>query len=154
MADLDEQLMKWYRQVEKTVTLTPEQRGEITGAGARVFSESLRSNTPVSSEHYSTGRSVGHANALHGKKARKTKHLKDSITFKPGYSADKVHSGDTAVGFDSDYQAMVARFVNNGTAGMSQKEVHNMHFIEKAQQEAKEKMLQAEAREFKKVTGL
>ena len=49
---------------------------------------------------------------------------------------------------------MVARFVNNGTAGMSQKEVKNMHFIEKAQNRAKNEMLKAEAEKYKEVMGL
>lgn len=155
MADLDEQLLDWYKKVEKTANLTAEQRGEITGAGARAFAESLRHTTPVSSEHYgSEGRSVGHNNRLHGKKARKTKHLRDSITFSPGFTADKLHSGNTSVGFENSYQAMVARFVNNGTANMSSKEVKNMHFIEKAQQESKDKVLRAEAAKYKEVTGL
>lgn len=155
MADLDQQLIDWYKKVEKTVNLTAEQRGKITGAGAREFAESLRQTTPISSEHYgSEGRSVGHNNRLHGKKPRKTKHLRDSITFSPGFDANKLHSGNTAVGFDSKYQAMVARFVNNGTAGMSQKEIKNMHFIEKAQNASKDRVLKAEAEEYKEVTGL
>ena len=55
------------------------------------------------------------------------------------------------MGFEDKYQAMVARFVNNGTAGMSQKKVKNMHFIEKAQNEAKNEMLKAEAEKYKEV---
>lgn len=151
MADLDEQLEDWYKKVEKTVNLTSEQRSEITGAGARIFSESLKSSTPVSSENYSSGRSVGHNNRFHGKKPRKTKHLRDSITYKSGYTADKLKSGDTSVGFENPYQAMVARFVNNGTAGMSQKEIKNMHFIENAQEKSKDAVLRAEARKYKEM---
>ena len=154
MADLDEDLLKWYEQVEKTAKLTPTQKAQITGAGAKVFANSLKQTTPMSSEHYSGGRSVGHNNQLHGKKPRKTKHLRDSITYKPGFTSDGLFSGDTSVGFDSKYQAMVARFVNNGTAGMSQKEVKNMHFIEKAQNQAKNEMLKAEAEKYKEVMGL
>lgn len=154
MADLDEDLLKWYEQVEKTAKLTPTQKAEITGAGAKAFAESLKNTTPMSSENYSSSRSVGHNNQLHGKKPRKTKHLRESITFKPGFTSDKLFSGNTSVGFDSKYQAMVARFVNNGTAGMSQKEVRNMHFIEKAQNQAKDAMLRAEAEKYKEVMGL
>ena len=149
MADLDENLLKWYEQVEKTAKMTPTQKAKITGAGAKAFARALKQTTPMSSENYSGGRSVGHNNQLHGKKPRKTKHLRESITYVPGFTSDKLFSGNTAVGFDSKYQAMVARFVNNGTAGMSQKEVKNMHFIEKAQTEAKKAMLEAEARELR-----
>lgn len=155
MADLDEQLLQWYEDVEKTVHLTPSQKAEITGAGAKAFAETLKRNTPMSSEHYSSsGRSVAHNNFLHGKKPRKTKHLRDSITFKSGFTSDKLFSGDTSVGFDGTYQAMVARFVNNGTTDMSRKEVQNMHFIEKSQMEAKDALLRAEAEKYKEVTGL
>lgn len=153
MADLDDELQDWYKKVTKNVNLTKDQKAEITGAGARTFARALRSTTPVSSEHYSTGRSVGHNNALHGKKGRKTKHLRDSITYKPGVTADRLAAGDTSVGFENRYYAMVARFVNNGTAGMSRKEIKNMHFIEKAQNQAKDAMLRAEAAKFKEVTG-
>ncbi|WP_173008217.1 HK97-gp10 family putative phage morphogenesis protein [Lactobacillus helveticus] len=154
MADLGENLLKWYEQVEKTAKLTPTQKAQVTGAGAKAFSSALEQATPVSSENYSGGRSVGHNNTLHGEKARKTKHLRDSITYKPGFTSDGLFSGDTSVGFEDKYQAMVARFVNNGTAGMSQKEVKNMHFIEKAQNEAKNEMLRAEAEKYKEVMGL
>lgn len=152
--DLDKQLENWYQTIENKVNLTASQKGEITGAGAAVFTEALKANTPVSSEHYDCGRSVGHNNVSHGQKPRKTKHLKDSITFKPGFTAGKVHSGNTTVGFEDKYQAMIARFVNNGTAGMSPKEVKNMHFIEKSQLETKKAVLKAEAEAYKKVTGL
>lgn len=152
MADLDENLMTWYKQIEKSISLTPSQKAKVTGAGAKAFAESLKQTTPMSSENYSgDGRSVGHNNRLHGKKPRKTKHLRDSITYVPGYTADGLLSGNTSVGFDSKYQAMVARFVNNGTADMSQKEVKNMHFIQKAQDRARTAMLEAEARECKEL---
>ena len=154
MADLDENLLKWYEQVEKTAKLASTQKAEITGAGAEAFASALKETTPVSSENYSGGRSVGHNNTLHGKKARKSKHLRDSIAYKSGFTSDGLFSGDTSVGFEDKYQAMVARFVNNGTAGMSQKEVKNMHFIEKAQNEAKNGMLKAEAEKYKEVMGL
>ena len=151
MADLDENLLAWYKQIEKSINLTPSQKAKITGAGAKTFAQALKQNTPMSSEIYSSGRSVGHNNRLHGKKPRKTKHLRDSITYVPGYTADDLFSGNTSVGFDSKYQAMVARFVNNGTADMSQKEVKNMHFIQQAQDRARSAMLEAEARECKEL---
>ena len=149
--DLDDKLEDWFKSVEKKYDLTAEQKSKITGAGAAVFAETLKKNTPVSSEHYNSGRSVGHTNWKHNERPRKTKHLRDSITFKPGYTAGKIHSGNTTVGFDDKYQAMVARYVNNGTAGMSPKEIKNMHFIEKSQLEAKNAVLKAEAQAFKEV---
>ena len=152
--DLDDKLENWLKLVEKKYDLTAEQKSKITGAGAAVFAETLKKNTPVSSEHYSSGRSVGHTNWKHNEKPRKTKHLRDSITFKPGYTAGKIHSGNTTVGFENKYQAMVARYVNNGTAGMSAKEVKNMHFIEKSQLESRDAVLKAEARKLKEVTDL
>lgn len=154
MADLDKDLLKWYQKVEDAAKLSPKQKAEITGAGAKAFALALKKVTPVSSENYSGGRSVGHNNAMHGKKARKTKHLKDSITYKPGFTSDGLFSGDTSVGFENKYQAMVARYVNNGTAGMSPKKVKNMHFIEKAQNQAKNEMLIVEAKKYKEVMGL
>lgn len=154
VTDLDEDLLKWYQKIEDAANLSPNQKAEITGAGAKAFASALKEATPVSSEHYNGGRSVAHTNRLHGKKPRKTKHLRDSITYKPGFTSDKLFSGNTSVGFEDKYQAMVARFVNNGTAGMSQKEVKNMHFIEKAQNEAKSEMLKAEAEKYKEVMGL
>lgn len=149
--DLDDKLEKWLSAVEKKYDLTAEQKSNITGAGAAVFAEALKKNTPVSSEHYNSGRSVGHTNWKHNERPRKTKHLRDSITFKPGFTSGKIHSGNTTVGFDDKYQAMVARYVNNGTAGMSAKEVKNMHFIEKSQLESKNAVLKAEAQAFKEV---
>lgn len=152
--DLDDKLENWLKSVEKKYDLSAEQKSKITGAGAVAFAETLKKNTPVSSEHYNSGRSVGHTNWKHNERPRKTKHLRDSITFKPGFTSGKVHSGNTTVGFDSKYQAMVARYVNNGTAGMSPKEVQNMHFIEKSQLEAKNSVLKAETKAFKEVTDL
>lgn len=150
--DFDSQLENWFKSVESTYDLSAEQKSKITGAGAAAFAEALKATTPVSSEHYGSGRSVGHANWKHNEKPRKTKHLRDSITFKPGYTVGNIHSGNTTVGFDSNYQAMVARYVNNGTAGMSAKEVKNMHFIEKAQVASREAVLKAEIAKFKEVT--
>ncbi len=109
VADLDENLLKWYEQVEKTAKYST-QKAEITGTGAEAFASALKETTPVSSENYSSGRSVGHNNTLHGKEARKSKHLRDSIAYKSGFTSDGLFSGDTSVGFEDKYQAMVARF--------------------------------------------
>lgn len=154
MTDLAKGLDDWMNQVEDALKLTPTQRGEITGAGAEIYARILKRNTPMSTEGYIKGRSVGHNNAKHGKKPRKTKHLRDSITYKSGFTSDGIHTGSTSVGFDSPYQAMVARFVNNGIQGMSAKQIHNMHFKDKSEIEAKDAVLLAEAKKYKEVTGL
>jgi hypothetical protein len=153
--DLDKQLEDWYNSVVNVTNLSATDKGKITGVGADVFAEALKSKTPISSEHYTKdGRSAGHNNAKHGQKPRKTKHLRESITFVPGKTMGGVASGNTLVGFDSKYQAMIARFVNNGTAGMSPKEVRNMHFIEEAELASQNAVLKNEAQKFKKVIGL
>ena len=77
--------------------------------------------------------------------------MKESITFKPGFNHDKLPTGDTAVGFDSKYSALVARFVNNGTRDMSSKELKNMHFFDKSQVEARDAILRAEAERMKRL---
>lgn len=154
MSDLGEGLDKWMDQVDSALKLSIEDRGEVTGSGAQVYAQALEKNTPMSTESYTGGRSVGHTNRLHGKKPRKTKHLRDSITYRPGYTSDKIHSGSTSVGFDSPYQAMVARFVNNGVQNMSAKQIRNMHFMDRTTEEAKDRVLLAEAKKYKEITGL
>lgn len=143
MVDFDKGLENWLKSIEEHANLSATKKAQVTGAGAAVFSQILKKNTPVSGESYSKGRSVGHA------KGRKTKHLKDSITFKPGFNHGKLPTGDTAVGFDSKYNALVGRFVNNGVRNMSAKQVKNMHFFDQSQVEAREAILKAEAEGMK-----
>lgn len=143
MVDLANGLENWLDSVEKSANLSATKKAKVTGAGAAVFAKVLKNNTPVSGENYPKGRSVGHA------KGRKTKHLKDSITYKPGFNHDKLLTGDTAVGFDSKYNALVGRFVNNGVRNMSAKQVKNMHFFDQSQVEAREAILKAEAEGMK-----
>lgn len=143
MADFDKGLENWLKSIEEHANLSATKKAQVTGSGAAVFSQILKKNTPVSGENYLNGRSVGHA------KGRKTKHLKDSITYKPGFNHDKLPTGDTAVGFDSKYNALVGRFVNNGVRNMSAKQVKNMHFFDQSQVEAREAILKAEAEGMK-----
>lgn len=145
MVDFDKGLENWLKSVEEHINLSATKKAQVTGAGAAVFTEVLKKNTPVSGESYVKGRTVGHA------KGRKTKHLKDSITFKSGFNHDKLPTGDTAVGFDSKYSALVARFVNNGTRDMSSKELKNMHFFDRSQVEARDAILRAEAERMKRL---
>lgn len=154
MADLGDQLEKWMNQMEKHFKFDANTRGQITGKGAEIYAQALKKNTPVSTEGYTSGRSVGHVNRAHDQKPRKTKHLRDSITYKQGYTSDKIHTGATSVGFEDKYQAMVARFVNNGVSNMSAKQIKNLHFMDNTINETKDEVLKAEAAKYKEVTGL
>ena len=149
--DMGEFLDGWVSEVEKCMKLSAEDKAKITGAGAEVFSQVLHDRTPRSNEIYKRGRSAGHANAKHGNSHRKTKHLQDTITYKAGYTADKTHTGDTDVGFEGKYYDFLAKIVNNGQHHMSEKRYANMHFLDKAQQEAKKAVKEAELKAYKEV---
>lgn len=149
--DMGEFLDGWISAVEKSLTFSAEDKSKITGAGAEAFSQVLHDRTPRSNEIYKRGRSAGHANAKHGSSHRKTKHLQDTITYKAGYTADKSHTGDTDVGFEGKYYDFLAKIVNNGQHHMSEKRYANMHFLDKAQQEAKKAVKEAELKAYKEV---
>ena len=149
--DMGEFLDTWVNKVEKGMKLSAEDKAKITGAGAEAFSQVLHDRTPRSNEIYKRGRSAGHANAKHGNSHRKTKHLQDTITYKAGYTADKTHTGDTDVGFEGKYYDFLAKIVNNGQHHMSEKRYANMHFLDKAQQEAKKAVKEAELKAYKEV---
>lgn len=149
--DMGEFLDNWVNKVEKGMKLSAEDKAKITGAGAEAFSQVLHDRTPRSNEIYKRGRSAGHANAKHGNSHRKTKHLQDTITYKAGYTADKTHTGETDVGFENKYYDFLAKIVNNGQHHMSEKRYANMHFLDKAQQEAKKAVKEAELKAYKEV---
>lgn len=149
--DMGEFLDNWIDKVEKGMKLSAEDKAKITGAGAEAFSQVLHDRTPRSNEIYKRGRSAGHANAKHGNSHRKTKHLQDTITYKAGYTADKSHTGDTDVGYENKYYDFLAKIVNNGQHHMSEKRYANMHFLDKAQQEAKKAVKEAELKAYKEV---
>ena len=149
--DMGEFLDGWVSEVEKCMKLSAEDKAKITGAGAEIFSQVLHDRTPRSNEIYKRGRSAGHANAKHGNSHRKTKHLQDTITYRAGYTADKTHTGDTDVGFEGKYYDFLAKIVNNGQHHMSPKRYKNMHFLDKAQQEAKKSVKEAELKAYKEV---
>lgn len=149
--DMGEFLDTWLNKVEKGMKLSAEDKAKITGTGAEAFSQVLHDRTPRSNEIYKRGRSAGHANAKHGNSHRKTKHLQDTITYKAGYTADKTHTGDTDVGFENKYYDFLAKIVNNGQHHMSEKRYANMHFLDKAQQEAKKAVKEAELKAYKEV---
>lgn len=149
--DMGEFLENWIDKVEKGMKLSAEDKAKITGAGAEAFSKVLHDHTPRSNEIYRRGRSAGHANAKHRNSHRKTKHLQDTITYKAGYTADKTHTGDTDVGFEGKYYDFLAKIVNNGQHHMTPKRYKNMHFLDKAQQEAKKPVAQTELKAYKEV---
>ena len=155
MADFDDQLEKWFDSIENSLNLSLEEQSEITGAGAKVYQKVLKKNTPRSDVDYSQGgKSAGHANAKHGNKHRKTRHIADMITYKPGFEANGLHTGSTAVGWQGRYYAFVAKITNNGKKQMSSKQVKNMHFKDRSEKEAAIAVRQAIAKKYREVTGL
>lgn len=155
MADFDEQLNEWFDSVAKAVNLSLNEQSEITGAGAQAYQKVLKQNTPRSNVDYSLGgKSAGHANAKHGNKHRKTEHIADMITYKPGFEANGLHTGSTAVGWQGRYYAFIAKITNNGKKQMSAKQVKNMHFKDRSEKEAADAVRQAIAKKYREVTGL
>lgn len=138
-------LEDWLNTVENSVNLSASDKAEITGAGAKAFEKVLHDETPRSDENYSKGRTVGHS------KGRKTKHLQDMITYQDGYTAEGQHTGDTDVGFDGKYYAFLAKIINNGKHKMSSKELANTHFVDRAQEKAKEAVFEAEQKKYKEL---
>lgn len=155
MGDLDSQLEDWLDAVENSLKLDLTEQSEITGAGAKAYQKVLKKNTPRSNVDYSQGgKSAGHANAKHGNKHRKTQHIADMITYKPGFEANGLHTGSTAVGWQGRYYAFVAKITNNGKKQMSSKQVKNMHFKDRSEKEAANAVRQAIAKKYREVTGL
>lgn len=143
MVELDKGLNDWLDKISQKVDLSIDQKSSITSAGAKTYAEVLKKNTPVSHADYSKGRSAGHG--------RKSKHMRDAITYKPGFDVNSGHSGDTSVGWGDKYNAMVARFVNDGTRDMSPKQVANLHFKDHAEKEAADAVLKANAEKFREI---
>lgn len=139
MADnFGDAIQKWYDQLESAMTLSASERGEITAAGAAAFTEVLKEMTPKSGIDYSKGgKRAGHASK------KKRDHLANQYTYKSGYTADNLHTGDTDVGQTDHYFDFLARLVNDGQKVMSPKEIQNMHFVDKAQEAAKERVFSA-----------
>ncbi|WP_125767317.1 phage tail protein [Lapidilactobacillus wuchangensis] len=145
---------EWMNQVDFAITLTNEDKAKITGAGAEAFTEVLKKNTPRSDVNYNAkGKSAGHANAKHGNSHRKKQHLADSITYKSGHTADNLATGDTDVGYSEHYYDFLARIINNGKKKMSPKEMANMYYSDKSQQEAQKPVEEAMLKAYKEVRG-
>jgi hypothetical protein len=148
-AEFADVMNDWLKQVEKTANPDQVTRTAITGAGAAVFAEQLKQDTPRSNIDYSVGKSrqAGHA------KKRKTKHLQDSITYTPGSIVGGVPTGDTDVGFENHYFDFVARITNDGRKKMSPKEQANQHFADRAMIKSQPVIAAAMAAAFKAKVG-
>ena len=143
MTDFTEGLDGWLEKIEKRTNLSISQKSEITSAGAKAYAETLKAHTPYSHANYAHGRSAGHG--------RKSKHMRDAITYKPGYEINSGHTGDTSVGWGDKYNAMVARFVNDGTRDMSAKQIANLHFKDHAEKTAADAVPKANAEKYSEV---
>ncbi|WP_125589772.1 HK97 gp10 family phage protein [Companilactobacillus jidongensis] len=127
------------------LSLTPNQKKQMTKAGALVYKESLRNNMN---------------NSLHkGKYSRETKvKLEDDI----GISY-KAEDGATYVGFKSTtgHSGYIARILNDGYAAHGGKGakahktriISGLHFQEKSLVESKSMILAAEAKKYRELTG-
>lgn len=149
MADnFGDAIQKWYDQLESAMTFSASERGEITAAGAKAYEQVLREMTPKSGIDYSKGgKRAGHASK------KKRDHLANQYVYKAGYTADNLHTGDTDVGQSDHYFDFLARLVNDGQKVMSDKEVRNMHFKDKAQEAAKERVFAAMQAKYMEIIG-
>lgn len=145
-------LEQWYDKLDKKFTLTADNKAKITGAGAEAYAKVLHDYTPRSNVKYTRkGRSVSHYNKKHGVKPRKHKHLQDTITFKQGYTSDGYHTGVTDVGWTTKYDNFLAKIINNGTHKMSDKQIANKHFIDRAMEASKEAVIEAEKKAYEEL---
>ena len=125
--DFNTQLEAWFDSIKNTLTMTAQQKAKITGAGAKVFADILRDETPYN-PHIKTD-----------------EHLRDCIMFKAGKTLDNLQTGDTDVGFSKN-KAYIARFLNDGTKKMAA-----THFRDNAVEKATEPVKRAEALAFKEM---
>ncbi|BDR56880.1 HK97 gp10 family phage protein [Xylocopilactobacillus apis] len=147
MADLSKELNDWLNSLQKHVNVTHEEKAEITGAGAKVYAEYLKKNTPVSSVNYSKGKQAGHASE------KKKAHMRDMITYEPGLDAEKEKTGNTNVGYDGKYFNFVAMITNNGKRKMSAKEEANLHFVERSRKESEKAVQSAMEKKYREIKG-
>lgn len=146
--DFGTAMNEWLNKVEHAAVPTTAEQGQITGAGAKVFAESLREHTPRSNIDYGLGgKQAGHA------KQRKFEHLQDSITYEPGILAGGQPAGSTDVGFEDHYFDFVARITNNGRKIMTPKIQANMGFADRAQAESAGAIRDAMVAKLKELKG-
>ena len=129
--ELDKALTVWLDNVEKTAHLSPSEMAEVTDAGARVLADHLK--TVTKQKHYRT-RIKGQAST----------HLANQITHQ-STDADGEKNGISTVGFSD--KAYIARFLNDGT-----KYIPGDHFVDNARQEAKQRVIAAEAVKYQELT--
>lgn len=136
MAGLDDLLDDFYEKIKGKMSFTPNQKAEITGAGAEAYSKVLKKETPESDVDY------GSKSVDVGKSGKKTSHLRDDISYKPGIVDSNLKTGDTDVGFDPKDDFLL-RIINDGKKKMSPKEQANLHFIDRAQSKARDSIAKA-----------
>lgn len=129
--ELDKALTTWLDNVQQTVHLTPSETATVTGAGAKVLSYHLRDTTKR--KHYRV-RVTGQDDT----------HLADAVTYqRTDIDGDK--TGASTVGFTVN-KAYIARFLNDGT-----KRIRGDHFVDVARQDAKNKVIAAEAAKYQEL---
>lgn len=130
MADLGEELTKWYKNIEQLAQLDIKERRQMTEAGAEVFAKELERATPVSNND--------------------SDHAKDSIIVQDK-NIDGQIDGNSTVGYDSDH-GYIMRFMNDGTKYYPKNKNHLGFYNKVIENESvKRRVLEAEAQEFDKV---
>lgn len=134
--DFESQWNDVLKELTKKVRLSAKQKAVVTGAGAEVYKEYLKQETPVN-ENHSNG----------------SPHLKDTIHYTIGkkYNGQRSQDGSTDVGFEKGEKTRIAYIVNNGSRKMSPKEISNMHFMERALQKSIGNVKNAEIMAIKKI---
>lgn len=127
MADLGEELTKWYKNIEQLAQLDIKERRQMTEAGAEVFAKELERATPVSNND--------------------SDHAKDSIIVQDK-NIDGQIDGNSTVGYDSDH-GYIMRFMNDGTKYYPKNKNHLGFYNKVIENESvKRRVLEAEAQEF------
>lgn len=142
MADLDQLMENFGRNVEKLAVPDQVTRKAMTAAGAKVFTEALQKETRA--KHYQSA----------GKKGskRKVKHLADSITF-DNTDVNGIDNGNSVAGFQGKDEsginhARIARFLNDGTIKMK-----GDHFVDNVRREVAPAVFEAEKKVLNSVNG-
>lgn len=130
MADLGEELTKWYKNIEQLAQLDIKERRQMTEAGAEVFAKELERATPVSNND--------------------SDHAKDSIIVQDK-NIDGQVDGNSTVGYDSDH-GYIMRFMNDGTKYYPKNKNHLGFYNKVIENESvRRRVLEAEAQEFDKI---
>lgn len=130
MADLGEELTKWYKNIEQLAQLDIKERRQMTEAGAEVFAKELERATPVSNND--------------------SDHAKDSIIVQDK-NIDGQIDGNSTVGYDSGH-GYIMRFMNDGTKYYPKNKNHLGFYNKVIENESvKRRVLEAEAQEFDKI---